>query len=108
MQKESSWQAGDQMIGPKKADSTPSVRILLLEDDAEFNQAIRDYLGVYLYNVVAVKNGVEGVHAVMRSDFDLIICDMTRMKKHPPAPHTPASRTRRRCGRRLLSRSRSS
>ena len=54
--------------------------ILLLEDDAEFNQAIRDYLGVYLYNVVAVKNGVEGVHAVMRSDFDLIICDMMMPK----------------------------
>jgi CheY-like chemotaxis protein len=65
---------------PMDQSGVETKNILLLEDDVEFNAAIKDYLGVYLYNVVSVKNGVEGVKEVMRLNFDLIICDMMMPK----------------------------
>ena len=50
--------------------------VLLLEDDAEFNAAIKEYLEGDLYNIVPVQNGFEGMKALDRQYFDLIICDM--------------------------------
>jgi CheY-like chemotaxis protein len=54
--------------------------ILLLEDDPDFKQVVKDYLEGYFYRVVAVKNGVEGVKEVMSTAFDLIICDIMMPK----------------------------
>ncbi len=54
--------------GPKK--------LLLLEDDDTFQGIIRDFLMSHGYDVVAVKNGVDGVREIMAQDFEVIICDM--------------------------------
>lgn len=51
-------------------------KVLLLEDDVAFKEIIRDFLKENGYEVVAVHNGVEGVHEVLASDFDVILCDM--------------------------------
>ena len=51
-------------------------KVLLLEDDPSFKEIIRDFLVENGYQVVAVQNGVEGVHEVMGSDFEVILCDM--------------------------------
>ena len=51
-------------------------KILLLEDDEQFKETLKDFLESRFYEVVAVRNGVEGVREIMRHDFEIIICDM--------------------------------
>lgn len=51
-------------------------RILLLEDDPAFGEIMSDFLRESGYEVVAVTNGVEGVHQVLAGDFEVILCDM--------------------------------
>ena len=55
-------------------------RILLLEDSVLLNSMIEEFLAVNCYEVVAVSNGVEGLRAVLKEDFDFIICDMVMPK----------------------------
>jgi CheY-like chemotaxis protein len=57
-----------QAEGPKK--------ILLVDDDPTFQEIMKDFLVESGYTVVAVQNGVEGVHEVLASDFEVILCDM--------------------------------
>ena len=42
--------------------------------------AIKEYLETHFYDVTAVSNGVEGVRAVLNSDFDIVVCDMMMPK----------------------------
>src|SRR3954470_467559 len=51
-------------------------RVLLVDDDETFQEIMKDFLVESGYNVVAVQNGVEGVHEVLASDFEIILCDM--------------------------------
>ncbi len=51
-------------------------KVLLLEDDPAFKEIMTDFLGETGYKVVGVQNGVEGVHQVLASDFEVILCDM--------------------------------
>ena len=57
-----------------------SKRVLLLEDDAMLKSIIKEFLESNFYEVVAVDNGAEGVRAVIKEDFDIIICDMMMPK----------------------------
>jgi hypothetical protein len=43
-------------------------KILLLEDDAAFKEIMTDFLAENQCDVVAVQNGVEGVHEVWRAN----------------------------------------
>jgi DNA-binding NtrC family response regulator len=65
---------------PKMTSRTPHRKVLLLDDDENFNDALTDYLSSHRYDVVKAYNGVEGVREVMDSDFDVIICDMMMPK----------------------------
>jgi len=51
-------------------------KVLLLEDDAAFKEIMTDFLQESGFEVMAVQNGVEGVHQVLASDFEVILCDM--------------------------------
>jgi two-component system cell cycle sensor histidine kinase/response regulator CckA len=51
-------------------------RVLLLEDDEQFQEIMREFLESNFFDVVAVRNGVEGVQDILKNDFDAIICDM--------------------------------
>jgi DNA-binding response OmpR family regulator len=51
-------------------------KVLLLEDDAAFKEIMSDFLNESGFEVMAVQNGVEGVHQVLASDFEVILCDM--------------------------------
>ena len=53
-----------------------SKKVLLLEDDEDFRDIIKEFLESHFYNVVTVRNGVEGVREIMASDFEVILCDM--------------------------------
>ncbi len=59
-------------------DGIPDVskKILLLEDDPAFKEIMTDFLSESGFEIVAVANGVEGVHQVLASDFEVILCDM--------------------------------
>lgn len=73
---------------PAPADATPAVRVLpeagvdiakkvlLVEDDPAFQEVMKDFLAENGFSVKAVQNGVEGVHEVLASDFEVILCDM--------------------------------
>ncbi len=61
---------------PENSMRTHSKRILLLEDDEDFRNIIKEFLESHLYDVVTVRNGVEGVREIMASDFEVILCDM--------------------------------
>ncbi len=59
------------------ADIPPSKRkVLVLEDDGELTDLLKDYLRSQNFDVTSVINGTEGVKHVMAADFDLILCDM--------------------------------
>lgn len=51
-------------------------KVLLLEDDPTFKEIMSCFIHENGYEVVAVENGVEGVHEVLASDFEVILCDM--------------------------------
>ena len=51
-------------------------KVLLLEDDPSFKEIMQCFLVENEFDVVAVNNGVEGVHEVLASDFEVILCDM--------------------------------
>ena len=56
--------------------SSGNKKVLLLEDDPAFKEIMTDFLGETGFKVVAVQNGVEGVHQVLANDFEVILCDM--------------------------------
>jgi CheY-like chemotaxis protein len=51
-------------------------KVLLLEDDPAFKEIMTAFLIEHDYDVKAVQNGVDGVHEVLASDFEVILCDM--------------------------------
>lgn len=61
---------------PELSTRMQAKKILLLEDDEDFRNIIKEFLESHLYNVVTVRNGVEGVREIMASDFEVILCDM--------------------------------
>lgn len=55
-------------------------KILLLEDDEQLSEIIKEFLVMYDYQVISVSNGVEGVREIIAGDFDVIVCDMMMPK----------------------------
>jgi len=66
----------NQSIIPDLIKSMQTKRILLLEDDEDFRNIIKEFLESRFYDVKTVRNGVEGVREIMASDFEVILCDM--------------------------------
>ena len=58
----------------------PTRKVLLLEDRGDYRNVLRDYLLSCSYKVTSVPSGVEGLREVMKSRYDLIICDMMMPK----------------------------
>jgi len=58
----------------------PAGRVLLLEDRDDFREVLRDHLVFRSYEVTSVPSGAEGLHAIMKGAFDVIICDMMMPK----------------------------
>jgi CheY-like chemotaxis protein len=69
---------GETQPGPQEVAGVVSKkgRVLLLEDDAESRDFIRDWLVEKGYGVVAVENGADGVREVMNGDVTLVLCDV--------------------------------
>ena len=56
------------------------VKILVCEDDKALNSLLCSYLGDNGYEVVACQNGEEGLSALEKSSFDLIVTDIMMPK----------------------------
>lgn len=56
------------------------LKVLLLEDRADFRSVLHDYLNSQSYQVTSVRSGIDGMREIMRGYFDLIICDMMMPK----------------------------
>jgi len=50
--------------------------VLLLEADNEFAATVKKFLELYSCRVTRARNGVEGLQQIIRTDFDVILCDM--------------------------------
>lgn len=61
---------------PENYSGVQTRRVLLLEDDEDFNGIIKEFLESNFFEVVSVRNGVQGVREVLKGDFEVIICDM--------------------------------
>ena len=51
-------------------------KILIVEDDFNFGNILKDYLILNDYYVVLAKNGIEGMEKFQKEDFDLCILDV--------------------------------
>jgi DNA-binding response OmpR family regulator len=61
---------------PPEEVAEPVQKALLLEDRADFRAVLHDYLTSRSYKVTSVPSGVEGLREIMKTRFDIIICDM--------------------------------
>lgn len=52
------------------------VKILLIDDDPEFRELMREYLELNSFSLTAVPNGQEGLTALASGGFDLVLLDM--------------------------------
>ncbi len=88
---------------PEKSSADARIkRVLLLEDDEMLKEAIKEYLKSNFYEVVAVSNGAEGVRAVLKHDFDVIVCDMMMPKLPGDMFYTAVERMRPHLCRRFI------
>jgi DNA-binding NtrC family response regulator len=55
---------------------SPITRVLLLDDDTDLSHALKDWLEMNECAVTIVHRGVDGITEIMKSDFDVIVCDM--------------------------------
>ena len=53
-----------------------SKKILLVEDDTNFGNILKEYLQINNYDVVLAKNGIEGYEKFSSSEYDLCILDV--------------------------------
>ena len=51
-------------------------KILIVEDDTNFGNILKDYLALNDYNVTLAKNGIEGFQKFKKDTFDLCILDV--------------------------------
>ena len=56
--------------------SSKRLTVLVLEDNADFAEVLKETLEGQDYSVTVVPSGVEGVQKILHSDFDAIVCDM--------------------------------
>jgi CheY-like chemotaxis protein len=54
----------------------PVKKILLLEDRDDFQEVLCEHLASRSFQITSVPSGVEGLRAISKDAFDLIVCDM--------------------------------
>jgi len=77
-------------------------RVLVLEDDETLKDVIKEFLESNFYEVVSVSNGAEGVRAVLKDNFDIVICDMMMPKLPGDMFYTAVERMRPELCRRFI------
>jgi len=88
--------------GSKTAPEASIARVLLLEDRDDLRLILHDYLTSRSYEVVSVRSGVEGLREIMKSRFELIICDMMMPKVGGEMFYWAVTRVKRAAGQRFI------
>ena len=87
---------------PLDSPAKPSLRVLLLEDRADFREIIHEHLVSNSYQLTSVPSGVEGLREIMRAPFDVIICDMIMPKMGGEMFYQAVTRVRPAAGQRFI------
>ncbi|OUW76727.1 MAG: DNA-binding response regulator [Flavobacteriaceae bacterium TMED212] len=58
------------------SNSSDKKKILIVEDDFNFGNILKDYLILNDYSIVLAKNGIEGMEKFQKENFDLCILDV--------------------------------
>src|SRR3954467_15038338 len=64
-----------------KSHSMEKPKILLVEDDPNFGNVLKNYLELNDYDVTLCRDGVEGKESFMNNNYDLCILDVMMPKK---------------------------
>ena len=51
-------------------------KILIVEDDSNFGNILKEYLSLNDYNITLAKNGIEGFEKFKKKEYDLCILDV--------------------------------
>lgn len=54
----------------------PAKAILLVEDEVDYGEMLKEQLESTGYNVTIARDGVQGMRKVIEQDFDAIVCDL--------------------------------
>jgi len=76
--------------------------VLLVDDDKELAETLKELLEAYNFVVTVVGNGVEALHEVMSLDFDVIICDLMMPKMPGDMFYLAVQKTKPHLSRRFL------
>ena len=57
-----------------------NIKILLVEDDANFGNILKEYLSINGYDVTLAKNGIEGFEKFKKDQFDLCLLEEQGIK----------------------------
>jgi CheY-like chemotaxis protein len=68
------------MEGPSLGTELEIKSVLLVDDDKELAETLKELLEGYNFVVTVVGNGVEALREIMALDFDVIICDLLMPK----------------------------
>lgn len=80
----------------------PQLKVLLLEDREDFRGVLHDYLVSCSHHVTQAESGIEGLREIMRTGFDLIICDMMMPRMGGENFYWAVTRVRPAAGRRFI------
>jgi DNA-binding response OmpR family regulator len=94
--------AQNAVAGIEVAPDDAAGRVLLLEDRDDFREVLRDHLTGCSYHVTAVRSGVEGLREIMKSRFDIIICDMMMPRVGGEMFYWAVTRVRPAAGQRFI------
>ena len=86
----------------QNSNQSERTRILLVDDDSEFIELIRVYLGTMCFKVIVAGDGVEALKAVLKEDFHLIVCDLSMPNLPGDLFYVAIKRTKPRLCRRFL------
>src|ERR1041385_475078 len=68
------------IVAQKTTSDKLTRKVLLLDDRDDFREILHEYLASQAYEVTSVQSGIEGLREIMKTRFDIIICDMMMPK----------------------------
>jgi DNA-binding response OmpR family regulator len=57
-------------------ESKPAQSVLLLEDEVEYGEMLKEHLESNGYSVTIARDGVQGMKKIIERDFDAVVCDL--------------------------------
>jgi len=90
------------MEGPSLSTELEIKSILVVDDDTELAETLKQLLEGYNFVVTVVGNGVEALREVMSLDFDVIVCDLLMPKMPGDMFYLAVQKTKPHLARRFL------